>query len=381
MKFKKSTILRGVPSPLRLTLYQHGTMRMKLKYFIYTNQLYIKDDIKTSADDTGQRHTKIAHSIKAQWFKYTDQYHDTILEIHFFRTGSALIDNRLLDFEVQLSTLTNAELLAVTSNNQTVIYKFKTRESKEPYQWVLTDNVDTDLTNRQIKLSKYHDWNLNEIASIGIFGTSGSGKSRMSYYIINQMMTVTNKENIYICDPKSDELAIYCSTIFNLPNVADDYETITSYIDKTYKLMSKRYNERKKFALENKGKIKHYPPVFLVIDEIAALKLFDKKAFANAETQLKQIALMGRACGVHMLLICQRPSVESIPADIRDQLKLRILLGNPANAETFKMALGESRDKNQILEKKRGEGYILIDGKQGIDHFKAPFIQTLDEVA
>lgn len=378
--FKRSTFLRGVPSSLRLTLYQYGSVRMKLKYFIYANQLFIKDDVKTSADDTGQRHTKIAHSIRAKWHKYKDQYHDTILEIEFMKTGSALIDNRLADFELQLSTLINAECLTVKSKIKSVIYKFKIKESKESYQWVLTDNVELNTENRKIKLDKYHDWVLDEIASMGIFGTSGSGKSRLSYYIINQMMTVTDAHNIYICDPKSDELAIYCSQIFKLPNVADDYDTIKSYIEKTHEIMESRYSKRKNFANENNGKIMKYPPVFLVIDEVAALKLVNKKDFANSEDKLKSIALKGRACNVQLLLICQRPSVESLPSDIRDQLKIRVLLGNPANPETFKMALGESRDQNKILEKQRGEGYILVDGKNGIDNFKAPFISTEDEI-
>lgn len=378
--FKRSTFLRGVPSSLRLTLYQHGSVRMKLKYFIYTNQLFLKDDVKTSADDTGQRHTKIAHSIRAKWHKYKDQYHDTILEIEFLKTGSALIDNRLSDFELQLSTLINAECLTVKSKIKSVTYTFKIKESKEIYQWVLTDEVEHDFEKRKIKLSKYHDWVIDENASMGIFGTSGSGKSRMSYYIINQMMSITEKNNIYICDPKSDELAIYSSQIFKLPNVADDYETIKSYIDKTHEIMEQRYSERRNFANQNNGKIMKYQPVFLVIDEMAALKLVNKKDFVNSEDKIKAIALKGRACNVQLLLICQRPSVESIPADIRDQCKIRLLLGNVANPETYKMALGETRDKNQILDKQRGEGYILIDGHGGIDNFKAPQILTRDEV-
>ena len=85
---------------------------------------------------------------------------------------------------------------------------------------------------------------------------------------------------------------------------------------------------------------------------------------------------MGRAANTRVLFISQRPSAELF-GDIREQLSVRILMGNPVNAETYKMALGENRNNSDIITRKFREGFINYDGK--IEDFKAPNILFPDE--
>ena len=83
---------------------------------------------------------------------------------------------------------------------------------------------------------------------------------------------------------------------------------------------------------------------------------------------------MGRAANTRVLFISQRPSAELF-GDIRDQLSVRILMGNPVNAETYKMALGENRNNSDIITRKFREGFINYDGE--IEDFKAPNILSI----
>ena len=69
-------------------------------------------------------------------------------------------------------------------------------------------------------------------------------------------------------------------------------------------------------------------------------------------------------------LMLQQPSAENLSTELRDQLGVRILMGNPVNRETFVMALGQN-DK-EIFTKVTGEGFISINNK--VEDFKAPKI-------
>lgn len=69
----------------------------------------------------------------------------------------------------------------------------------------------------------------------------------------------------------------------------------------------------------------------------------------------------------------QRASADSIDLAIRDNTAIKIGLGN-LSVENFRMIFGEGRGANDILQRERGQGYILIDG-QSLSLFDSPFIK------
>ena len=86
--------------------FRHGSTRMKLKYFIQVNQLYIADDIKEIInEEQNQKSTQISLSSIIKWKYFRNEYQDKILNLIFFRQGSSLIDKKLLDLGPQLEAL------------------------------------------------------------------------------------------------------------------------------------------------------------------------------------------------------------------------------------------------------------------------------------
>ncbi|MDU0398142.1 hypothetical protein KF146HA_01638 [Lactococcus lactis] len=66
-----------------------------------------------------------------------------------------------------------------------------------------------------------------------------------------------------------------------------------------------------------------------VIDEVLALSEGTNKAIKEAFfSLLSQIALLGRATKVHLLLVSQRFDYNSIPVSVREQLSVLIQVGN-----------------------------------------------------
>ena len=74
-------------------------------------------------------------------------------------------------------------------------------------------------------------------------------------------------------------------------------------------------------------------PMFLIFDELAAFKagVEDKKTATAVENQLKKIILMGRSTGNFVILVAQQPNANVVETGIRDQLGLKVALGNIKN--------------------------------------------------
>lgn len=112
-------------------------------------------------------------------------------------------------------------------------------------------------------------------------------------------------------------------------------------------------------------------PIFLVVDEFAALRIsMDKKEFNEINDSLKRIILMGRSANVHLLMALQRAETSVIDGAIRDNFAIRIGMKN-LSVENFKMVFGVSKDES-ILEREKGQGYISIDGK--MEQYESPWV-------
>lgn len=380
-----STKLRSIPHPLVLRGWK-GTQFIRLlsKYFITVNQLYIADDVKTAKKADEQRHTKIAESLKIRYKKYKDQFGDTLLKYELIKTGSLAIDSQLMNYETVLSSLFKAECISVKNTVNSVIYTLRLKESKDEFVYILNDDRGLEPTGR-IQLSKYDYWDL-KLPSLSISGASGSGKSRVAYYIINQMLRETSDENIFICDPKADELAVYSRQIFKLKQVYTEKDDILQVMQQVNKLMIERYNIRQNHDISKDGKMVEFEPVFVVFDELSAFQaMLSKKPDKETKEKeadffnslFKQLAVKIRACNIHFLIISQQLNAQNLggSTELREQMSIKIAMGN-ITSENYKMNFNENKDKSQILTKDTvGSGYIQIEGQE-VKNYQAPMIYT-----
>ncbi|HEP1358173.1 cell division protein FtsK [Streptococcus pyogenes] len=344
--------------------FKNGSTRMKLKYFIQVNQLYLADDIKQIIDDEqNQKSTQISVSSIIKWKYSRNEYQDKILKISFFRQGSSIIDKKLLELGPQLEALFKADLLDSNNFRDYVEYNLLVKESaNEDYyisQFVHDKNV---IDIHKIRLNKYYDWHFEKLPHLLISGNSGSGKSYQLYEIISESKKTT--DNIYICDGKNDELTLYSKQIFKIKNIHSNEKSILKCVKEVEQEMNRRFEQRQENA-----KIIHFEPLFLIIDEYTSLKLtMEKREYLSLEQSIKNLILKARSANIHLVISLQRASAENMNLDIRDNCSLKLGLGN-LSVENYKMIFNETINKDELKQKEVGQGYIYLDGI--IKDFKA----------
>lgn len=116
-----------------------------------------------------------------------------------------------------------------------------------------------------------------------------------------------------------------------------------------------------------------FPPVVIVVDEAAELKHDDDGK--EALTLLQRIVAVGRASGVGVMLLTQKPDGDTIPTNLRDLFAQRVCfrVGNRAQAETVLGVLPEGVAPWEIRTKDPGVGYLRgLDG--GCGRFRSLFL-------
>ena len=184
-----------------------------------------------------------------------------------------------------------------------------------------------------------------------VAGTTGSGKSvAINAMILSLIYKATAGEVRFIMiDPKMLELSAYEGIPHLLAPVVTDMRQAgaalnwcVAEMDRRYKLMSALsvrniagYNQKVKEAIEKQDPIKHpftltpddpqllepLPLLVVVIDELADLMMVSGK---KVEELIARLAQKSRACGIHLILATQRPSVDVITGLIKANVPTRI---------------------------------------------------------
>jgi S-DNA-T family DNA segregation ATPase FtsK/SpoIIIE len=184
-----------------------------------------------------------------------------------------------------------------------------------------------------------------------VAGTTGSGKSvAINAMILSLLYKATPQEvRVILIDPKMLELSVYEGIPHLLAPVVTDMKQAgaalnwcVAEMDRRYKLMSALsvrnlagYNQKVKEAIEKKAPLKHpftltpdnpedlepLPLLVVVIDELADLMMVAGK---KVEELIARLAQKSRACGIHLILATQRPSVDVITGLIKANVPTRI---------------------------------------------------------
>ncbi len=98
----------------------------------------------------------------------------------------------------------------------------------------------------------------------------------------------------------------------------------------------------------------------IVIDEVLALSEGTNKNIKDSFFSLiSQIALLGRATKVHLLLVSQRFDYQSIPVSVREQLNVLIQIGN-INKKTVQFLFPDLDPEGIVIPLGKGTGLIQI---------------------
>ena len=178
-----------------------------------------------------------------------------------------------------------------------------------------------------------------------VTGMTGSGKTYFLYGVILQMLCKKISYNLFFADPKGSSLAVLGSKIAP-DRTAIKMDEIIVLLETFVEEMNHRQAEIKEL-LEAKLDADYsdfgLSPYVFIFDEyasfISVLNSQEKKIRDKVKSMLYQIILMGRQSGFFIFAILQKSDATIIDTAIRDNLPLKIVLGN-AEQQTYVTTFG-----------------------------------------
>ncbi|MBG9589984.1 DNA translocase FtsK [Cytobacillus firmus] len=167
-----------------------------------------------------------------------------------------------------------------------------------------------------------------------IAGATGSGKSVCINTILVSLLYKASPDELklLLIDPKMVELAPYNRIPHLVSPVITDVKAATAALKWAVEEMERRYelfahagvrdiNRFNELAEEHQQYSEKLPFMVIVIDELADLMMM---APADVEEAICRIAQKARACGMHLIIATQRPSVDVITGLIKANVPTRI---------------------------------------------------------
>ena len=224
---------------------------------------------------------------------------------------------------------------------------------------------------------------IKKLPHLLIAGTTGSGKSVGINAMILSLLYRNDPEHLklMLIDPKMLEFASY-EDIPHLitPVITEPVKAIAALanmvgeMERRYKLMAEartknieNYNEKCK-----KTGAEAFPYIVVVIDELADLMMNGGK---EVELSIARLAQKSRACGIHLIVATQRPSVDVVTGLIKANLPSRLSyrVGSRIDSKVILDSLGA----DSLLG--RGDGLFTPPGSTGLVRIHAPW-NTEEEI-
>lgn len=222
----------------------------------------------------------------------------------------------------------------------------------------LLENLSNNDSHEIIPLMKNSTLDYNKVTSIAIAGNSGSGKSYFLTYLLTLLKSFSD---LVIIDPKMDSPSRWArefkvKAIYPVSN-RSKADFISQINDELSQALNIIYQRQRQLYANPHLTFKNYT---IVIDEVMALTEGVTKSIKGAfYALLSQIALMGRATNVHLILVSQRFDHNTIPVSVREQLNVLIQLGN-INAKTTQFLFPDFDPSGIVIPPGKGTGLIQI---------------------
>lgn len=222
-----------------------------------------------------------------------------------------------------------------------------------------------------------------------IAGATGSGKSVCINSIILSVLYKANHEDVkfMMIDPKMVELTPYNGIPHLISPVITDAQAATvalkwavDEMEERYEKLAnagvrnvQRYNE--KMIKENRASEK-LPYIVVIIDELADLMIVSPQ---EVEDAICRIAQKARACGMHLLVATQRPSVDVITGLIKANIPTRIAFS--VSSQVDSRTILDANGAEKLLGK--GDMLFVENGASKSVRLQGPFVSDdeIDRVA
>ncbi|KXH87561.1 hypothetical protein AU377_00870 [Sporosarcina sp. HYO08] len=218
-----------------------------------------------------------------------------------------------------------------------------------------------------------------------IAGATGSGKSVCINSILVSLLYKASPTDLkmMLIDPKMVELAPFNGIPHLISPVITDVKAATAALkwavaemERRYELLAhagvrdiERYN---KAVIEDRRFSLKMPYLLIVIDELADLMMM---APNDVEVSISRIAQKARACGIHLIIATQRPSVDVITGLIKANVPTRIAFS--VSSQVDSRTIIDTPGADRLLGK--GDMLYIGNGKSSPVRLQGTFV-TDDEI-
>jgi len=195
-----------------------------------------------------------------------------------------------------------------------------------------------------------------------VIGGTGSGKTSFQHTVLTHLAQA--RWRVWVLDGKRIEFAGF-RTWPNVELVAARVEHQVRMLHAAHELMEQRYTQLERGT----ARLEDFEPLALIIDEYATFKARVQRWYKTVKPKggptqapvlelLSDLARLARSAKIHMLLGIQRPDVEFLGGEMRDNFGARLSLGRLSPQGAMMMwdspAIGVALPRN-----KRGRGVTL----------------------
>ena len=230
---------------------------------------------------------------------------------------------------------------------------------------------------------------IKKLPHLLIAGTTGSGKSVGINAMLISLLYRNDPDHLKLMmiDPKMLEFSMYDDIPHLItPVITEPKKAITALanmvgeMERRYKLMAEKrtknidnYNE--KIKIDGSGD-EAMPFIVIIIDELADLMMNGGK---EVENSIARLAQKSRACGIHLIVATQRPSVDVVTGIIKANLPSR--LSYRVSQRIDSKVILDSMGAESLLG--QGDGLFTPPGTIGLVRLHAPWVQEeeIEEIA
>ncbi|WP_033542279.1 DNA translocase FtsK [Planococcus sp. CAU13] len=251
-----------------------------------------------------------------------------------------------------------------------VINSTQFRDSDSPVEAAL----GLDLTGKPVTLD------LRKMPHGLVAGATGSGKSVFINSLLVSLLYKSSPRDLklLLIDPKMVELAPYNHIPHLVSPVITDVKAATASLKWAVSEMERRYqlfahagvrdiSRYNKLVKEKGDHAQHLPYILIVIDELADLMMMSP---SDVEDAICRIAQKARACGIHLVIATQRPSVDVITGLIKSNIPTRIAFS--VSSQVDSRTILDSQGAERLLG--RGDMLYLGNGMSAPSRIQGTFV-------
>lgn len=176
--------------------------------------------------------------------------------------------------------------------------------------------------------------NLTKMVHCLVAGSTGSGKSVFIHNIVLSLVYKYSPDDLRLVmvDPKRVEFGFYNGlphlvtpeVVLGTEKAVSALKWCVKEMDRRFEIMGranyKNIEDYNKSELVKSGQFEHFPYIVIIVDELAEIMINYKK---DAEPAIQRITQLARACGMHLIVAVQRPSVDIITGVIKNNISSR----------------------------------------------------------